>query len=120
MKGRKKVKGQNNRNLVLNYNFNDKEDIKCQFYKSNNFEPYCFCQLSIYEKKSDLLSDNYDIAITNYFIVGGYEPCKFKVIIKLYKLIYINENENIKIKYIEDLIFEDINKIRGPISCIIQ
>ena len=117
---KKYIKGQKNGILVLNYNFNDKEDIKCQFYKTNNFEPYCFCQLSIYEKKSDLLSDNYDIAITNYFIVGGYEPCKFKGIIKLYKLIYINENENIKIKYIEDLIFEDINEIRGPISCIIQ
>ena len=63
---KKYIKGQKNGILVLNYNFNDKEDIKCQFYKTNNFEPYCFCQLSIYEKKSDLLSDNYDITITNY------------------------------------------------------
>ena len=117
---KKYIKGQKNGILVFNYNFNDKEYIKSEFYKTDNFEVYCFCQLSIYEKTSDLLNDNYEKTNTNYFLVGGYDLCKSKGIIKLYKLIYNYENDSITIKYIEDPIVKDINDIRGPISCIIQ
>ena len=117
---KKYIKGQKNGILVFNYNFNDKEYIKREFYKTDNFEVYCFCQLSIYERTSDLLNDNYEKTNTNYFLVGGYDLCKSKGIIKLYKLIYNYENDSITIKYIENPIVKGINDIRGPISCIIQ
>ena len=123
---KKYIKGQKNGILILNYNFNDnKEIIQSNFYETKNFEPYCFCHLSIYKKKQDeVLNSNYEINDTDYFLIGGFDLNKNKGIIKLFKLVYDTKNKIIIIKYIEDAVFSDEKQkskyFRGPISCIIQ
>ena len=78
--------------------------IKYNFFNSENFEPYCFCQ--IFESK--------------YIMVGGYDLNKRIGIIRLYK---INKKNN-EIKYIQDIeIIEDDDNFNGfimPINNIVQ
>ena len=134
---KKYIKGQKNGLFLINYIFDDINNnlkiVNTKFYKTENFEPYCFCPLSLYIQKQEVLENTYDIKETNYFLVGGFNNKKGKGIIKLYKSIYNNENKNIEIKYIKDINLENENEIillkeekkvkpdfKGPISCISQ
>ena len=64
---------------------------------------------------------------SNYFLVGGFNPKKNQVVIKLYKIICGENNFDNKIKYIQDIFDQKIknNKIifqrfNGPISSMLQ
>ena len=109
-----------------------KNDIKTHqnFYKTENFEVYCFCPILDIENKSVFGKiDKTKANETGYFLVGGFDLDKNEGLIKLYEVIYDNEIENIEIKYIQDIkVRKKIRKedsecfkgLKGPISCIIQ
>ena len=116
--------------ILLNYiNIRQKLDISYKyFYDTGNFEVFCFCQIvninnenpingNIFEK------ENIKIINTNYFLVGGFHKDRRQGMIKLFKLVYNNNFENIKIVYIQDIKFVNNNEFKGfdgPISSIIQ
>ena len=105
-------------------NFNDKDDdIKGfeEFFDTNNFEVSCFCPLST-NLHVQIFNNNYKNENIDYFFVGGFDKENNKGIIKLYKIIYDKNIENIKIEFVEDIIIEDDQnkKFEKPISCIIQ
>ena len=68
----------NQKNGILLIELNSYEE---QFFDTNDFEVFCFCPISI--------DHNY----TNYFLVGGFEKDKNQGLIKLYKIIVIEETE---------------------------
>ena len=124
-------KGDKNGILLLKLQFyidNGKKFEK--FYDTKNFEVYCFCP--IFELKDKTILEKNDKAQakeTEYFFVGGFDIDKNEGLIKLYKVIFDNEIENIEIEYIRDIIVGKKNKnkdseyfrgFKGPISCIIQ
>ena len=93
---------QKNGILIVDMNFKSGDNIKYIFYDTHNFEVYCFCQ----------------IENTNLFFVGGFDLDKR---IGLIKLFILDEN---KIKYLQDIELDEINKsFEGfdmPVNNIIQ
>ena len=107
---------------------NGKENFYHQFYDTNNFEIYCFCQ--ILDIKNDNIIDeditnerNIKINKTDYFLVGGFEEEKREGMIKLYKIKYNKNINETKIIYIQDIVVKKNNDFEGfenAISCISQ
>ena len=120
---KKYTKNKKNGILLVNLNkYYNRYNIKTYFYDTKSFEVYCFCP--ILSLKFDKIFGSNSIEDTEYFLVGGYEIKKYQGIIKLFKIIY-GENNNNKIEYIQDIIFEKNKKknfksFKGPISSIIQ
>jgi len=125
---KKYIKKQKNGILLLTgFDENTKcFEIETYFFDTKNFEVYCFCPLLIIDT-NNIINKN-KIINTNYFLVGGFEKSKNKGIIKLFKVIYNNENSDSRIEFIQDIEIIDkydsnkfIFKIfKKPISCIIQ
>ena len=106
---KKYVKNDNNGILLIKLQFgknntNNKKFPK--FYDTKNFEVYCFCPLFEIENKYLLESNKMQIKDTEYFFVGGFDSDRREGLIKLYKVIYNDEIEKIKIEYIQDIIIE--------------
>jgi WD40 repeat protein len=115
----------NQKNGILLVNCQEKEDFKHYFFNTDNFEVYCFCQISIIEKKSvlDTKQDNNSRIDTDYFLVGGYQEKLYKGIIKLYKVNYADNFLDTEIEIKQDIEIEKNNGFKGfygPISCIAQ
>ena len=112
--------------LAVNLKINGKIRFSTDFYPTNNFEPYCFCQIlkvennnSIYEDISNV--NNIIIKETEYILIGGFDRDKRQGCIKLYK-IGINDDHLI-IKYIQDIYIEqgkNFKGFNGQISSIVQ
>lgn len=126
---KKYLRQQKNGILLLHFQ-NDKykdnicENIKYKFYPTKNFEVYCFCPISKYNKRN-ILDNKINKEDTDYFFVGGFNHNLRKGIIKLYKLIYDKEVTKVKIEYIQDIIVTNnknvpFKRFNGPISCITQ
>ena len=106
---KKYIKDDKNGILLLKMQMNkdhNKQFIK--FYDTKNFEVYCFCPILetienklIFEEKNKM-----QIKDTEYFFVGGFDLDKREGLIKLYKVIYNDDIEKIKIEYIQDIILE--------------
>ena len=97
---------QSNGILLVDINSLKEENIKYKYYVTNNFIPYCFCQL-----------------YSSIFIfIGGFNLDKRRGEINLYKIVNENINELIFVQNIE--IFDDeYNNFYGidmPINSIIQ
>ena len=113
--------------LFFNINIEDNEFVE-SFYETGEFQPHCFCQLSIVENNNSIYGDinneeNINIKETEFFLIGGFDPIKRIGCIKLYKIKYNKDNNNIYISYIIDIINKDINKIdefEMDVSCITQ
>ena len=99
------------------------------FDSTGNFEVHCFC--NIFKVNNNNKTDNMkkEIENTEYILIGGYDINKRKGLIKLYKIIYNEDIERIKIEYIQDIqIGKDIKNINSksfkgfkkPITCIKQ
>ena len=123
--------------LVINPQIQENRSVEHYFYKTDNFEPYCFCQILMVENKNnnfDNIDDEYKknikIKETDYFFVGGFDEEKRRGAIKLYKVNFNEKSYNRKIEYLQDIEYLpdkeylqniDLNKIfDGPINCIIQ
>ena len=97
---KKYLKNQKNGILISISLFNSIDDnITSIFYDTDNFEVYCFCQiLSNRDNEGWIKSD--------YFFVGGFDLDTRQGLIKLYKA-YFNENEEkIKIEFIDNIIIK--------------
>ena len=98
------------------------------FYNTDNFVVYCFCPILIINNDNSIKEDitikkNITIINTDYFFVGGFDEDQGQGMIKLFKIVYNKENNDIKIKFIQDIIIETINEFKGfekPINCMIQ
>ena len=97
---------QSNGVLLVDINSLDEENIKYKYYLTNNFIPYCFCQL-----------------YSSIFIfIGGFNLDKRRGEINLYKIDNENINELIFVQNIE-IIDDEYNNFYGidmPINNIIQ
>ena len=121
----------NNRNgfLVINMDFERRENIEEYFYETKDFYPSCICQISNVDNNNAVTDDitkekNIEIEDTEYFVVGGFDPCKRMGGIKLYKIKFNKENKKINIKYLIDIeTDDDDNNFKGfdsNITCITQ
>ena len=84
--------------------------IKDNFYDTDDFEVFCFCLLQNNECNKD----------KNYFFVGGFDNNLNQGLIKLYEIIY-DENNKIdltKIKFIKNI--PNLSQFKQPINSIIQ
>ena len=97
---------QTNGILIVGVDSIESENIKYKYYKTNNFIPYCFCQ----------------IYLTIFIFIGGFNIDKRQGEIRLYKIINENINELIFIQSVEifDDDFNNYNGIDMPINNIIQ
>ena len=115
---------QKNGILLVNTKIERRQPIKKKFYNTGNYEVYCFCPIM---RRTDgpesIFNYNKNFIETNYFLVGGYEKKKGKGILKLYKLIKNEDDEDIGIEFIQDIQFKKGKEFKGfnePISCITQ
>ena len=104
---KKYFKHQKNGILLIDYKDIDKGEIYSYFYDTKNFEVYCFCQILLFQKEK-ILKEEMNITYTDYFLVGGFDKNKSKGLIKLFKLVYDETNDN-KINYIKIQYMQDIN-----------
>ena len=100
-------------NIINRYKNRRKKKLTTKYVDTDSFEVNCFCKINI--------EDNYKTIKTNYFFVGGFDTEKKEGIIKLSKLIYIDNEFNIKI--LEDIFInftEEFEGFEGTVNIIIQ
>lgn len=110
------LEGQKNGILLVNPDIEDSQDINELFYDTEEFEVYCFCQISMINNKSKM-------KYTNYFLVGGFDTEKGEGLIKLYRIMLNERVTQTKIEFILDIVIdsnENLEGIERPISCITQ
>ena len=95
---------QSNGILVVNMNLLEGENIKYKYYLTNNFIPYCFCQ----------------IYLTKFIFIGGFNLDKRRGELLLYILKDINELIYVQNIEIFDNEYNNFNGIDMPINNIIQ
>ncbi len=114
--------------LLVYIEFNqDKEKFYAYFFDTNDFEVYCFCQISNVNNNNPINGDiskkeNIIINNTDYFLVGGFDENENGKI-KLFKMINKDNPNEIKINYIQDIIIKPNDKFegfQGAINCMIQ
>ena len=106
------------KNGILLVTVNKGLNKKYQFFETDNFEVYCFCQI-IFKNKVYILDDKKNkIYETDYFFVGGYDKNMKKGLIKLYKIIC--EDNNYKIEYVTNVDLENYEAFNSAVSCIYQ
>ena len=112
---KKYIKGDKNGILLIKLQLFE-DDLKKtyqKFYDTKNFEVYCFCPILEMGNIFDTQKNE-----SEYFLVGGFDLNRNEGLIKLYKIIYYDKNENIEIEFIQDIIIEKKIGFRGPITCI--
>jgi hypothetical protein len=126
---KKYQKNQKNGILLVNSSLEDKKDIENPFYETDNFEVHCFCPILIVKnsnKSYNNINEEYkkgiQITDTDYFLVGGFDEDRMEGAIRLYKIIYNENNYKTTIKYIQDIELDNkkMGELDGPINCIIQ
>ena len=112
---KKYIKGDKNGILLIKLQLfgNDFKKTYQKFYDTKNFEVYCFCPILEMGNIFDAQKNE-----SEYFLVGGFDLNRNEGLIKLYKVIYYDKNENIEIEFIQDIIIEKKIGFRGPITCI--
>ena len=113
---KKYISGQKNGILTVNILKNGEK--LHNFYETRNFEVFCFCPITLKEKNYILNDERNKRYNTDCFLVGGFDNDKQRGAIKLYQL--ENEKNIFKIKFINNIDFEDFIEFKNPISCINQ
>ena len=119
---------QKNGILLVNLQLIDREEVESSFCPTNSFEVYCFCQILNFKRnnnENNLNDSQYEVEYeeTNYFFVGGFDEEMREGKIKLYKVLYGEKASLIKIKYLQEIEFDenkDFDRFESPISSIIQ
>ena len=109
---------QKNGILIVISSFDEIDSINEKFMPTDNYEPYCFCQLSLIKNiniKEDKILDNHEkdnveTIKTNYFLVGGFDCNSRRGLIKLYKANFNETYEKTDIEFIQDIEIENITK----------
>ena len=119
----------NGKNGILFVDINLEKNIFFEaFHKTKEFEPHCFCQISIVDNHNSINDDiakekNIFVQDTEYFLVGGFEPMKRMGCVKLYKIKYNKKSDKINIKYLLDITTENVEQFKGfdmDVTCITQ
>ena len=105
---------QKNGILLVISSFEETDSLNEKFLPTNNYEPYCFCPLSLIKNenitKGKILDnnekDNVETIKTNYFLVGGFDGETRRGLIKLYRANF----EKTDIEYIQDIEIENVIK----------
>ena len=109
---------QKNGILLINPNLGENEKIKEPFYSTDNYEVYCFCPILKKINKNEFFDD------TVFFFVGGFDEKKQQGVIKLYKIIPGEKTVDTKIKFLQNIDFDDNDKIFNGfdtyIKCMVQ
>ena len=108
----------NNGILLISIKIEDNEDIYTNFYETERFEPYCFCRILLINNSKENRENSKKEYNTDYFFIGGYDLENDKGVIKLYKIIF-NSNKT-RIEFIQDIIFSNEDRFKGPVTCITQ
>ena len=110
--------------VILEMSHKNINNIKREFYNTNNFEVYCFCPLFNINNKL-FLNDKNEInqEETEYVLVGGLDLKKSQGLIKIYKVIEVNNK--LKLEYIIDINIKENDShifkgFKGAITCITQ
>ena len=85
-----------------------------------NYEVFCFCPIETYENNWVLEQKIFKRMDYQYILVGGFDINKRKGLIKLFKIQFNPKIDEIKIEYIQDMIFEKSFKGKGSITSIYQ
>ena len=104
---------QENGILLFNPILEFKGERKENFFKTENFEVYCFCPIFEEDKNNKYEKE------TDYFLVGGFDNDKEEGSIKIFKLLY----DKTDIEFIQDIEFlknTEFDGFKGPISSLIQ
>ena len=101
---KKYTKKQTNGILLIDTEIEASKELNTKYLELDSFEINCLCQISINKKN------------TNYFFIGGLDTDKRKGMIKLCKLIYINNKFNIEI--LEDVLICNDGEFQGFNSSI--
>ena len=123
-------KGQKNGILLINPNPGDNRKINNEFYDTDNYEVYCFCQICIVKNNNDNYNNinkeyrkHIEVNETDYFFVGGFDLDKRIGIIKMFKVIFNEKIYDSKIEFIQDIIFDEeknFEDFNGPFTSIYQ
>ena len=109
---------QKNGILLINPNLGENEKIKEPFYDTHDYEVYCFCPIFNKIDKNEYVED------TVFFFVGGFDNKKQQGIIKLYRIIPGEKTVDTKIKFLQNIEFNDDNKMFNGfdvcIKCMVQ
>ena len=115
---KKYYQGQKNGILLINIgNLEIEKNIYTYFYDSKDFEIYCFCPI-LKISAENVVESEFKYIETNYFFAGGFDNLKGQSCIKLFKVIYDENNYENKIEFVQDI--DDYKNFKSPISCIIQ
>ena len=107
---------QSNGILIVVSLFDESDAMNERFYPTDNFEPFCFCHLSIVKndnkKDRKILDDREKVESikTDYFLVGGFDDDSRCGKIKLYKANFGEESEDTYIEFIQDIEIEKVVK----------
>lgn len=113
---------QKNGILLIQLEFNNKNNIQEVFYDTENFQVNCFCQICDVVNENAIGDDitqkeNIKINKTNFVLVGGYDEGKGEGVIKLYEI------KGNKLIFLQDIEFEYDENFQGfdnSVSCITQ
>lgn len=95
--------------------FDETDKMSEEFYPTDNFEVYCFCQLSQVKDTGKILDSKIFIK-TNYFLVGGFVQRANCGLIKLYKAKFDSNAKNTNIEYVRNITFKNNNNVKENIS----
>lgn len=114
----------NQDNGILLVKIADNESLQKKFFDTNNFEVNCFCPIVIYNNNI-FFDETKKAKYTNYFLVGGYDNDRKEGLIKIYKINYNDNLDNLDIEYIRDFKTDqkgnkNFEGFKKPISCMIQ
>ena len=109
---------QKNGILIVISSFEETDSINEKFLPTENYEPYCFCPLSLIKNENitqgkildTYEKDNVETIKTNYFLVGGFDGNSRRGLIKLYKAIFNETYEKTDIEFIQDIEIENVTK----------
>ena len=101
------------------------ESLQKKFFGTENFEVNCFCPIVIYNNNNIFFDETKNAKYTNYFLVGGYNNDRKEGLIKIYKINYNDNFDNLDIEFIKDFKIDQKGKnnfegFKKPISCMIQ
>ena len=80
------------------------DEILSNFYVTENFEVYCFCEIILKEENNSTKNNS------KYFFVGGFDEDLRQGIIKLYKAYFDESIEKNKIEFIINIAIEHEEK----------
>ena len=108
--------------------FGENDPMKVNFIDTGNFEVYCFCPISIIKKddlnNGNILNENsrekIEKKITNYFLVGGYNQETRCGLIKLYKAIFNEKEDDTYIIYIQDIEIDKVVRNEIDLTLLVE